>query len=436
MEEVNTLMRILTKSYRRINEIWNSLTEPSNALVDIEDQRKSRLISSLIVISIVIFSIYIISFLFFDVYVLRFDFTGEILLYLISDSVSLFILVVIYFVSKSKYYYVSSFMFLIVTTGILLVNILIEDEMIFQVFFILALFSFLIIMTSLFFSTLKVTIGFLIYFTLFLIITTIIKPQDINVILLMSSFLGFQFLLLFLQNHYYYKRLAELELAINAKEDANKRAEFLNSLLTHDIANKIARVNGYLYLINRGELDEEQTKLLKQTMATCDEGAKLVNKINYIREIEESLGYSEQEVNLNEILVQVVNIYIDDAAKEGIEIIIDEEKGNLNVLGGELLKELFSNLIENSIHHSNGSLLKISRNRTLEKISVVIEDNGTGIPENITEVIFERGIKGDQSTGSGLGLFLVKTIIDNLNANILVCKSSLGGAKFIVDFML
>ncbi len=434
MEKISETVRIFPELYSSINKKWNRLITPSSALINAEDRRKSRLISSLILTAIIIFFIYIISFLFFDIYVLRSDFTGERLLYVVSDSISLFILIITFFISKSKYYYASSLIFLIICTGILIVNILIEDEIIFQIIFILALFSFLIIFTSLMYSTRTLMVGFLTYFALFLFITTIVKPQEVNVILIMGSFFVFQFLLTILQNHYYYRRVAELELAINEKNDANIRVEFLNSLLTHDMANKITRVNGYLFLMNKLNLNKEQEKHHDQIAATCKEGADLITKINHLRDLEDGLDYSLQEVNLNSILIQAVDLYKDQATASGIEILFTKETEAISVLGGDLLKELFSNLIENAIYHSGGKMLKISLSGTSEKTSVVIEDDGVGIPENITKNLFERGIKGDQSKGSGIGLFLVKSIANNLNANIGVTKSSLGGAKFILEF--
>ncbi len=434
MEKTTSSIRIISEIYRNINKTWNRLIEPSSTLIDSEDQRKSRLISSLILIAIIIFLVYIVSFLLFDAYVLRTEFTGEVFLYVISDSISLIILIITLFVSKTKYYNTSSLIFLITCIGILIFNILVEDEIIFQIIFILALFTFLIIFTSLMYSTRTLVVGFFVYLMLFLIITTIVKPQDGNVILLLASVFTFQFLLTIVQNHHYYRRVAELEVAITEKKFAKDHSDFLNSLLTHDMANKITRVNGYLYLMSKTELESEKENYLERTVATCKEGTDLINKINHLRDIEESTDLANQKVNLSSVLAQVVNLYQDHASTNGIKIILNEQEEDISVSGGELLKELFSNLIENSIHHSSGSLLKISLNKSPKIISVTIEDNGVGIPETVSKNLFKRGIKGEKSKGSGIGLFLVKSIAENLNVNILVGESSLGGAKFVLEF--
>ena len=434
MGNMSDFEKVLLKINSSINKAWNWLIEPSAEVSNIEDQRKSRLISSLSLISILIFVIYIVFFVLYDFYILRTDLSGEMLIYVIGDSLSVCILIGIFFVSRTRYYYISTITFSIVIIGILTFNILFEDESIYQVIFILTLFSFLIIFSSLFFSTRGVATGFVAYFGLFLVIVTVIKPQNVNVILLLGCFIGFVFLLIVLQNHYYYKRVAELEIAVTEREKARKQADFLNSLLTHDIANKLSRTQGYLSLMNRKITNEDKRKYLERALTACDESAELINKINHLRDIEDTSNLPLLRVNLNKMLNQVIDQYKVLAATVGIDIVFTEEEEEITVLGGDLLIEVFSNLIENTLQHSKASLMNIFLKQTSEVVSVVIEDNGIDIPENITKTLFMRGIKGDESKGSGIGLFLVKTIIDNVNANISLNQSSLGGAKFIIEF--
>ncbi|MHA2294818.1 MAG: sensor histidine kinase [Candidatus Hodarchaeales archaeon] len=63
---------------------------------------------------------------------------------------------------------------------------------------------------------------------------------------------------------------------------------------------------------------------------------------------------------------------------------------------------------------------------------VTLEDDGIGIPENIKDRIFERGFRGTDSKGSGLGLFLVKTIVEAYNGDITVSSAEPCGTRFEV----
>ncbi len=84
--------------------------------------------------------------------------------------------------------------------------------------------------------------------------------------------------------------------------------------------------------------------------------------------------------------------------------------------------------------HSQGNLIEISVTELNNQIIVSVEDNGVGIHEKLKEVLFERGVKGETSKGSGLGLYLVKTIIEAYNGSINVDGSNLGGIKFNLSF--
>ncbi len=100
--------------------------------------------------------------------------------------------------------------------------------------------------------------------------------------------------------------------------------------------------------------------------------------------------------------------------------------------GGPLINEVFSNLEENSIRHSDGSRLRIRGEVTENEVTCIIEDDGRGIPDEEKEKIFEKGYTTDEERGTGLGMFLVKTLLDIYGGSIEVKDSELGGARFDV----
>ncbi|MFW6142563.1 MAG: sensor histidine kinase, partial [Candidatus Saliniplasma sp.] len=63
---------------------------------------------------------------------------------------------------------------------------------------------------------------------------------------------------------------------------------------------------------------------------------------------------------------------------------------------------------------------------------VTVEDDGKGIADDIKEKIFERGFKKGENAGSGLGMYLVKEIVESYGGSIDVKDSELGGARFDV----
>jgi signal transduction histidine kinase len=108
----------------------------------------------------------------------------------------------------------------------------------------------------------------------------------------------------------------------------------------------------------------------------------------------------------------------------------------------DLLSDVFNNLIGNAVRHNNGDLtIDIDSGKTIEKDKdfcvVSISDNGHGIPDHQKRRLFTRGQREKyQTSGSGLGLHLVKTLVESYGGNIRVEDRVPGdhtkGAKFIV----
>ena len=119
------------------------------------------------------------------------------------------------------------------------------------------------------------------------------------------------------------------------------------------------------------------------------------------------------------------------------EILEDYGSEPLPVYGDpKLLFLVFSNLLSNAIKYApNGAKVKIQARQTLWDISVVVEDNGIGIPEQDCAKIFTRYYRGSNVTGffgTGVGLFLVATVV-HLHGGAIAVESTEGkGSRFTV----
>ena len=115
---------------------------------------------------------------------------------------------------------------------------------------------------------------------------------------------------------------------------------------------------------------------------------------------------------------------------------------NMMVNASELLKDVFINIIGNAIKHSFGPvIIDIQLDKVLEDgkeyYRTSIEDNGPGIPDDTKDKLFSRSQRGCTGTsGSGLGLFLVKRLVEDYNGHVWVEDripgDSTKGAKFVV----
>ncbi len=131
-------------------------------------------------------------------------------------------------------------------------------------------------------------------------------------------------------------------------------------------------------------------------------------------------------VDLREMINSILALTAEQAAQQSIEMFLDKETAISSVeADAEQLKSCFSNLIMNAQQAmQNGGKLSINFKRKEDSVEVMIEDTGSGIaPENI-EKIFQPYFS-TKETGTGLGLALVKRIIEGHGGSITV-ESTLG----------
>ncbi len=208
--------------------------------------------------------------------------------------------------------------------------------------------------------------------------------------------------------------------------EAGKREEFLHSLLRHDLRNKAQTTVGYLQLLKDTDISEKQRNLLKKALKSTQEGSKLIKKVRTLRKLEKEELI--EQTNPNSLINEAITEHKEKAKEKEIEIQFEEFR--CKVKGGPLLKELFSNLIENAIIHSNCDKIRITSSREGEECIITVEDDGNGIPDGEKEKIFTRGYKSERTGGSGLGMYLVKRIVKNYNGRIEAKDSDLNGARF------
>lgn len=216
---------------------------------------------------------------------------------------------------------------------------------------------------------------------------------------------------------------------ITERKKAEKREEFLHSLLRHDVRNKSQVVQSYLELLEDFDLPEEAREYVKKAEKGSREEMDIIEKVRTLREAEEE-GVSDVEICST--IQDCLDSWKSQAERGDVEIITECPGEECVVKGGSLLESVFSNVIENSIQHSEGSKIRVSRESEEDEVICVIEDDGKGIPAEEREDIFKRGYTTDEGRGAGLGMFLVKKILEIYGGDIEVKDSNLGGARFDV----
>lgn len=229
------------------------------------------------------------------------------------------------------------------------------------------------------------------------------------------------------------EKAKKIEESISPKKE--EKEEDIHARLRHDVENKIHLLKGFFQLLENTDLSQEQLELLEKAKTCADEASSVIEKVRAIERLERE---EVRKVPLSPVLKEVLGYFKPEAEEQGIELEMKSRSidGQISVIGGDLLHELFSNLFENSIEHSVAEKIRITVDKTQDKCKVIIEDDGIGIPDNSKAKLYDKDFKAGESAGSGLGMYLVKRIVDKYDGTLEIKDSELGGAKFEVSLNL
>jgi len=219
---------------------------------------------------------------------------------------------------------------------------------------------------------------------------------------------------------------------ISERKDAEDQAEFLHSLLRHDLSNKLQVIEGNLKMIDRDDLagvEDDYAEFLDHALNGIGDAIELIDNVRTLHRLE---GEEEAKpLNVQGVVKNAIERH--EALRQQREFTIDDRIDRpVEVLGGTILTELFSNLVENALVHSGGSRIRVSADRREETVVVSVEDDGRGIPDGKKARILEKGYSGAGSSGSGLGMHLASEIASAYGGDFEVADSELGGARFDV----
>lgn len=234
------------------------------------------------------------------------------------------------------------------------------------------------------------------------------------------------------------RRKAEKEL-----QDAKEQAELYMDILCHDINNMNTVALGFLEMADdklnaTGSIDVNDHRLIDKPIESLHNSSMLIDNVRKLRR-EKAGRLKVEQVDINEVLTSVKEQF-SGAPGRDIKINFDT-KCRCNVIANELLRDVFVNLVGNAIKHSTGPLainidLACTYDGRKHFCEVAIEDNGPGIPDTTKAQIMgpRRGITKGQSRG--IGLYLVRTLLDDYHGSIRVQDRVRGdhtkGTRFVV----
>lgn len=239
-----------------------------------------------------------------------------------------------------------------------------------------------------------------------------------------------------------YRNLNE-KLEIEVQKKTKELKEYFY-LLTHDLKVPLAAASGYVSLLSRpktGELNEKQRKFLSGISMAQEYLLSLVrNMIDSLKFEEGNIKFFFELFDIDQLLSEVETSIVPIFREHEISLKLVKPKKTPIMVYADRLKiaQVLSNLLSNACRHSPaGTEVLLSIEERPETVYVCIQDNGEGIPKEHIEQIFNKfyQLKSEDrySGGAGLGLYIVKRILDGHNKTIHVESELNKGTTFFFE---
>lgn len=223
------------------------------------------------------------------------------------------------------------------------------------------------------------------------------------------------------------------------KVNTSKNIFFAN--VSHELRTPLVAVCGYVEMLLDDQFGVINEKMRKAFTASNDNLNRLTDFINNLLDLarvesfQDNLNYTN--INVGTVCAEIFIRFQSLSNKKNIELINSIVAGTPEVYTDiRHIEQVLSNLISNAIKFTDVGSITVKANETIDnRLKIDVIDTGIGIPDNRKELIFNRFYQAErkniiQEKGSGLGLSIVKEILNRYNAVVTVKNNIPQGSIF------
>lgn len=214
------------------------------------------------------------------------------------------------------------------------------------------------------------------------------------------------------------------------------KSDFVSNV-SHELKTPLAVIQSYASMLQKKDLDEETRSKYVQTMLLAVKRLHgLVQNILKLNKLEnQELTVEKQPIRLHEILAEQILSFENLLEEKNIALECDLDEVEI-VSSPTYLEIVWNNLLSNAVKFTHeGGTISVSLKKAGENVVVKVTDTGCGISPEVGARIFDKFYQGDTShaqEGNGLGLALVKKVIDILGGEITVSSELGKGSTFTI----
>jgi PAS domain S-box-containing protein len=221
----------------------------------------------------------------------------------------------------------------------------------------------------------------------------------------------------------------ERERKVAAQRD---NLQLLNQVLRHDLRNDLQVVTGYLELLAE-RTDADTGEMVETARESAEHAIDLTTTAGEMAEIMLTEGTETERIDLQSKLddaVEAVRSSYPDAT-----VTVEGSVPPVGVSATEMLDSVFDNLLSNAIQHNDKPTPEVTVSAVERDGTVLISvaDNGPGVADDQKDRIFGEGNTGLGSEGTGIGLYLVRSLVDLYGGDVWIEDNQPEGSVFNVE---
>jgi len=219
---------------------------------------------------------------------------------------------------------------------------------------------------------------------------------------------------------------------ITKEKRREQELEALNRIVRHDIRNDMSVILGWAEVLQT-QIDDTEDEHLRRIL---NAGRHVVELTEVARDYAETVvsgGEIESKpVSLRSVLEEELTLRRDSYPAAEFDAV--GEIPDVDVMANEMLGSVFRNLLNNAVQHNDKEtpVVEVDCELHEESVDVRVSDNGPGIPDKQKGAIFGKEQKGLGSAGTGMGLYLVQTLVEGYGGDVRVEDNSPTGCVFTV----
>ncbi|NVN96742.1 hypothetical protein HXX01_00620 [Candidatus Nomurabacteria bacterium] len=221
------------------------------------------------------------------------------------------------------------------------------------------------------------------------------------------------------------------------------KTEFV-SLASHQLRSPLTAIKGYASMLIDGDYGDI-TKEAKEAIDRMYESSKnltiVVEDLLDVTKIEAGgMKYEMVDFDLSQVALDEVKDFTIVAEEKRLKLNFEKDESSHCIVNGdkEKIRQIVINLIDNSVKYTKEGEVSVSVRNKGDKVVFCVKDTGMGMTEEIKESLFQKFSRGEgakmNSTGTGLGLYLAKQIVEAHNGRVWVESDGPGkGSSFFME---